>query len=100
MIRGTTPTHTFDLPVSPAEFKNIRIVYAQDNVIILKKELKHCNVTDNTITLTLTQEETLKFSHKKPVRIQIKALTTDDEVVATPIHIVAVGECLDDEVIV
>ena len=100
MIRGTTPTHTFALPISLSEFKNIRIVYAQDSTVILKKELQSCHIVDNTITVTLTQEETLKFSHKKPVRIQIKALTVNGEVVSTPIHVVSVEECLDDEVIV
>lgn len=34
MIRGTTPTHTFDLPVEEDKIKNVRITYVQRRIRI------------------------------------------------------------------
>lgn len=98
MIRGTTPTHVFTLSVEPDYFKNIRITYAQDDVVLFQKEKGDCEIEGYDVRTTLTQEETLMFDAKKHVQIQVKAITEEGKVEASPIMCVTVGKCLDNEV--
>lgn len=64
MRRGTTPTHVFT--VDDASLENIAelyITYAQGKQIVLEKTLDDVviDTENNTISVTLTQEDTLKF---------------------------------------
>lgn len=61
MRRGTTPTHHFTLPFSVPDGSVIRIVYAQNEQIIVEKTTEACTVNDTCITVRLTDEETLRF---------------------------------------
>lgn len=99
MIRGTTPTHTFKLPFNTDIIKSVRIIYSQCNCKILHKNTEDMNIKDDTITLKLTQEETLRFKYGMPVKIQLRILTTSDDAMNSNIIIDTVDECLDDEVI-
>lgn len=100
MIRGTTPIHTFELPFDTSICKEIKITYAQNDKVILEKKSKSCNLEGNTVTLRLTQEETFKFDCKKLVQIQLRVLTTNDEVLASDIALERPDKCLDSEVLV
>lgn len=81
MRRGTTPTHTFTMPFSIPEGSCIRIVYAQNDKIILERTTESCTVDEKKVCVRLTDEETLLFdcsSHwvdgklqPYPVEIQI-----------------------------
>ena len=109
MYRATTPKHTFIFDVDPTEtFRDILISYAQDNQIILEKgkddltveQATGCN--DETVweaSLTLTQEETNLFNAGSTVKIQIRALTYEDEVVASEKMSVPVYDVLNDQVL-
>lgn len=99
MIRGTTPTHTFTLPFDVSLVKEIRILYAQQEKVLFTKETADCAMEGNTVTVALTQEDTFKFDCKNHVQIQLRVLTTDGQVMSTPIKHVDVGTCLDSEVI-
>lgn len=61
MRRGTTPTHTFTLPFSVPEGSRIRIVYAQNDEIILERTTETCSVDGQTVVIRLTDAETLLF---------------------------------------
>lgn len=100
MIRGTTPTHIFEIPFDSSYLKRILITYFQDKHIVLEKTEQDCVLEAKSISTTLTQEDTLKFSHKKPVEIQIRVLTNDDTALATAIQEVDVGRVLNEEVLV
>lgn len=100
MIRGTTPTHIFELPFETGLLKDFRISYAQDNKILVEKSTKDCSLDGKKITVTLSQEDTLKFSHLKFVEVQLKVLTNDGAVLATPVQMVSIGAILNDEVLV
>lgn len=76
MIRGTTPTHTFEIPFNTSMIASVRVVYAQDDAVIVTKCTEDCIFDGNTINVTLTQEDTLKFDCKKCVQIQLRVLTT------------------------
>lgn len=99
MIRGTTPTHIFNIPFDASNIKEVKITYAQDDKSVLEKHIEDCIVTDKQISVTLTQEDTFKLNCKKPVEIQIRILTPAGEALATIPQSVGICKCLDNEVL-
>ena len=99
MIRGTTPIHTFRLPIYSSEIANARILYAQDDELILTKELSCCEIGEKFIRVRLSQEETLLFDCQKAVQIQLRVLTIGDVALATKPIKVPVGKCFENEVL-
>lgn len=64
MIRGTTQTHVFYVDdMSLENIEELYITYAQGRRIILEKTLEdvELDTEENTISVSLTQEDTLKF---------------------------------------
>lgn len=72
---GTTPEHTFTLPVPAESIKSVRIFYLVDDVVILQKETSDVTMDGNKIKLTLTQEDTLKFLGAEKASIQVQCLS-------------------------
>lgn len=99
MIRGTTPTHIYTLPIDTALLSELKIIYAQADNILFEKVAAHCQMTENTASVTLTQEETFLFDCKMPVQIQVRALTVAGVALASPITLISVEKCLDNEVL-
>ena len=98
MIRGTTPTHIFQMPFS-AETLKFTITYAQNDREIVKKTEEDCDVKGNAIMITLSQEDTLLFDEKKAVQVQLKTLDFEGNVKASNVMITTAGKILDEEVI-
>lgn len=112
IIRGTTPYHSFVLPLKTEDISEIYITYLQNNQIILDKtisDVEIVNIDDEyenasmnepmedfvpscELTVHLTQTDTLKFhfypaAEKNIAVIQIRVLTTEGEAFASqPIH--------------
>lgn len=99
MRRGTTPTHTFELPFSIDLIKEIEITYQQSGKIFLQKRKTDCNCNGNSASLTLTQEETFLFKNDLPVEIQIRVLDKDEKAFASPVYRIPCEECLSDDVL-
>ena len=99
MIRGTTPTHTFMIPLHTASIADLRISYAQSDQEILVKKIEDCFLEGNTIKVTLTQEDTFLFDCKKTVAIQVRVKTLDGTALSSEIITVKVGKCLNNEVL-
>lgn len=111
MIRATTPTHRFLFDMDPDEsFEEILITYAQNNQIILEKHKKDlsfdrcdpiCGKPVYIASLKLTQEETNLFTAKPKgnVNVQIRAITSDGDAVASDILQIPVKNVLNDEVL-
>ena len=99
MIRGTTPTHTFNIPFDTSMVKEVKILYAQDDVKILEKKNGDCTLAGQSISVTLSQEDTFLFDSKKPVEIQIRVLTLGGDALASIPEKVGVSKCLDSEVL-
>lgn len=95
---GTTPTHTFELPFEAEMIKDVEVVYAQKESIILEKNLGACNCNKNILTLKLTQEETFKFDPLLPIVIQLRVLTNDGEVISSDPIIRRPCDCLSSKV--
>ena len=99
MIRGTTPTHTFQIPFSTNLLKEVRIIYAQAGSAIVEKNTEDCSLDGTDITVKLTQEETMRFSERKIAELQLRVLLNDGNALATPVLRLDVGELLKDEII-
>ncbi len=99
MIRGTTPTHWFTAPCDPATIAKVNVLYAQDDVLILKKVTADCKIDGDQISTKLTREESLLFNHKKPAQVQAVIETTGGDVIESVAKNFGVDKLLDDGVI-
>ena len=101
MRRATTPTHRFELPFSYSKYvSKVLISYGQGDEIVLEKTESDVVVKDDRLMcVTLTQEETNKFSDTLPVKMQVRVLTLGGNVVASRQILRIVGEVLNDEVL-
>lgn len=98
MIRGTTPTHTFTVP-DTSLIKKVRITYEQYGEKVLEKTEADCTITSGSISVTLTQAESLMFKDTKNVFVQVKALTTSGKVLANLVQSIPVDRILCEEVL-
>jgi hypothetical protein len=96
---GTTPEHTFTLPVPTDNVKSVRIFYLVDDVVILQKETADVTMDGNKIKLTLTQEDTLKFLGAEKASVQLQVLSTGNSAFMSYQFHVAVGKSAATEVL-
>lgn len=61
LIRATTPTHIFNLPIDTSTISKLLISYKQGDNIVLEKTEADCTLTSSKVELTLTQEAVDKF---------------------------------------
>lgn len=99
MIIGTTPTHTFTIPFDASLIKTVKIVYAQNDVVAFEKRTEDCELQGNTISTTLSQEDTFTLNHEYAVQIQLRVLTTMGQVLSSIVYETGVAQCLDSEVL-
>jgi hypothetical protein len=95
MIRGTTPTFTFELPEDMVyvlgeiciAFSQKAPEYTKAEDVVIEKHLKDCKINEqeNKISVTLTQQDTLKLDSKKPVWFQLKVLSSGGDVVTSQV---------------
>ena len=112
ITRGTTPYHSFVLPLKTEDISEVYVTYLQNNEIIIDKSISDIELIDIEdeyenasmnepledfipsceLTIHLTQEDTLKFhfypaAEKNIAVVQIRVLTTEGEAYASePIH--------------
>ena len=96
MIRGTTPTFIFELPFDCSELTACSVAFAQDGKVLVEKVLTECEKSGNTLTVTLSEEETLLFDCTKRIaEIQIRG-GCGKKRLASDILVVNVGRILKD----
>lgn len=78
MIRGTTPLLSFTVPFDPAETKRICITFSQHGREVFTLEKRDCTIEGNTISTTLTQDQTLSLTANTNVQIQIRVTFAND----------------------
>lgn len=101
VIRGTTPTHEFDLPYPIEIIQSLRITYGQSRKPVHIKKLGEygCEVTDGKLKVSLNQIETFAFNPSKHVFIEIRIKLNNGKVVRTEEPIVLkVVDTMDEEV--
>ena len=99
MIRGTTPTLSFCLPFDVSLIKVASIVFSQNDEIKLEKTLDDCTIEDTTLTVKLSQDETLTLRDGIYTEIQIRVKMTSGDALASDIIKVQTGRILKDGVI-
>lgn len=102
MIKGTTPTLHFNLPIDTAIIKAAEIVLQYvDNAktVTIERTLEECEVGEKSIAAVLTQEETLALPAPSIAKVQLRILTKDDTSLATLPFEVTVKELLKESVI-
>lgn len=99
MRRGTSPTHTFTLPFDTNIVAKVRIIYAQRDVIKIVKKETDCEMSGNTISVKLTQADTLRLSCSLKTDIQLKVLTVSNDSFVSDIITRNTDKCLSDEVL-
>ena len=98
MIRATTPTHTFNIPIDANKIQKILVTYRQIGKNILEKTNADMVNKGNAWSVTLTQRETKMFMADTKVEVQVRALTTGGDALASKIFSVTVDRVLNDEV--
>lgn len=99
MRRGTTPTITCTLStdIDLTESDLIRVIIRQGGHVRLVKEAGEVTIQDKTISVKLSQKETLSFySGSADIQVRIKS---SDAVYATVIKSIRVDASLDEEVL-
>lgn len=99
MIRGTTPTLEFNLPFDTSVLDVAYISISQDDNVVIEKQLSDCVVGETTLTVKLTQEDTLKLEARDKVEIQIRVRTKEGEALASNIKTTYAAKILKDGVI-
>lgn len=97
LIPGSTPIHTYRTTLDTSLIDKIRITYSQFGEIVLQKQESDCQISDGLITVKLTQEDTLRFVEKVPVKIQGKIRTLGGEVFLTKVITKPCGDVIDRE---
>lgn len=98
MRQGTTPTIQITInDIDLNEMQNIYVVFEQ-NGYILKKESSDLDIEGNTISVSLSQEETLNFK-EGTCNIQLRMITKGGVAIASPIKTTKVYRVLNKEMI-
>lgn len=98
MRRGTTPTNTFTVDVDLTSAVALYITYKQGARVAIEKAIDDIDITSKALTVTLTQQDTLKLQ-KGDVDIQVRVRFPDDKALASDIITVPVERVLKDGVI-
>lgn len=97
--QATTPTVEIELDESLSDKDWFRVAFEQYETVLLKTQ-DECELSDDglTVSVTLTQEETLLFQHSSAVRVQIR-YKVGGSVQATEIGAFSMLETIDREVV-
>lgn len=97
--RGTTPKIVFTLPFPASSLRSVYIAFSQGRAETLIKHGDQIAAEGNTLTVQLTQEETLKFFDRLSVAIQIRAIDNTGNAIASKIITAGVAKILQNGVI-
>ena len=109
MIRGTNAQSKFQLPYNFSELKVVKVMFWQtenngptpSRPLPIIKTLEHCSVTNkpNEISVTLSQEETLRFSEEYKAYVQFRATTFEGVPIASKQRQITVYPIYDDSIL-
>jgi hypothetical protein len=104
MIRGTNAEFKFKLPYPKSELAWVTIKFWQPNNehshLPITKKLVHCQSPDDSTELcvSLTADETMRFSEKYKAKVQLRAQHSDGTVFGSRPQLVAVYP-MNDEIL-
>lgn len=97
--QGTTPTHTFTVPIDTSTLKTVHIAYAQNEQVLFVKRDNDVTLQGDKIITTLTQQDTLMLKPEEVVAIQVRVLTHAGDALTSDTIFKSVEECLEKEVL-
>lgn len=109
MVRGTNQEFRFKLSCNFADLAQVHVTFWQENyngpanwrplpIIKVKAQCAPCD-EDNQCSVTLNQEETLRFSDKRKAKVQLRGVTYDGRPIATMEHLIKVYPVYDDSIL-
>lgn len=98
MRRGTTPTLTISTDADLTPASNLFVTFTQNGEPVFEKTLEDVTLTSETVTVLLTQNETLLMKSDAPVQFQIRA-SIGDMKLASNIMTASVDQILKNGVI-
>lgn len=99
MIRGTTPRLNFNLPFDTELIKTVWVTFSQFGSEVFTLENDGLEMEESTISVKLTQEQTLSLRRGEAVEIQIRILTNSDDALASNVMKTEVDGLLKEGVI-
>ena len=99
IYRGTTHDFAFELGADLTSVSHMWVTLSQFGREILTKDLDDITITDNTINVHLTQENTLALKPNTRVYIQVRYLLQNSNAEITETIWRNVKDCLKDGVI-
>jgi hypothetical protein len=99
MRQGTTPKHTFTLPFDTNIVEKVRVVYAQRDCVKIVKEGSDVEMDGNTVSVKLTQEDTLQLNSSLKTYVQVRVVTHDGNAFTSDTITLNTAMCLDREVL-
>lgn len=97
--RGTTPTLTITIDdVDFSSMKDFTITISQNGEKKIVKHKNEATINGDTISCTLSQQDTLNLMTGTRASIQVKMETESGEVIGTEIVKTSVDPILDEEV--
>ena len=109
MVRGTTAQFQFKLPYNYSDLSLVKIVFWQpgndgpskERPLPIVKILEQCSASNNPneIFVTLSDEETLRFSEKTKAYVQLQAKCIDGNTFASKKKIITVHPVYDDNIL-
>lgn len=96
--RGTTTTNIFEVEKDLTDASEIYVSYEQSGKVIIEKTLGNgvTVVSEEEITVDLTQKDTLALNEHYPVKMQIRAKFPSGSAVASFTMKTEVGEILKE----
>lgn len=109
MIRGSSQEFRYKLPCAFDDLAEVRISFWQDNykgpanyrplpIIKIKAQCQKCDQPD-LLSVTLNQEETLRFSDRRKAKVQLRALTTSGVPIVAREQLLTVYPVHDDSIL-
>lgn len=98
MYRGTTPTlnFNFEFNLDEVDITEFYITFSQRNQIVFEKQLADLEISENKVTVQLTQQDTLKLMGSAVVYIQARFKIGEDQVYATNVVTTSANAILKD----
>lgn len=96
MKRGTTPIHTFKTSIDLSG-ATVFVSYAQSGRVVVEKTGTDLDVTSESVTVRLSQKDTLKFNAScHLVHMQIRCVFSDGTADASDIMTADIADVLKD----
>jgi hypothetical protein len=99
IAKGCTCKNVFTMPYEKSDVEVLFITYQQNGTTVFEKQISDCEISDGTVSVTLTQEDTLQLDEKSIVKIQIRVKLKSGAVTKSKIIETYTDQLLKNEVI-